>query len=212
MYYYILINLSIYLKSLHNLQIFEKERDYEWYGTDYTVPHYYYTIDDLFKEVFVSKDDKNQIIKRMIDAQKDEHLIITPNEDSEEVLDFTDLREFVWIPLFYWYELLPKTYVNPDRLQFSQRFLIEDYPVVYDQYKVTPDDSWRTELEKQRRENYTPVLDLNPDHYVAGGSKNIVAKYQYVYCVGHPDVDVEEEYLQQAIVIPSEPDIAEENH
>ena len=185
------------LHSYHHLQIFEKERDYEYFGTNYKEASYYYTIDDLFNSTFIKEEEKNEIIKRMIDAQKHPSLTIKPNENIEEVLDFEDLRRFVTIHTFYFFELVPRTYVNPDRKQYSEE-------EIYENYFVKPVDSSRNDSERERRKEYIKALNLNPDLYIEGGINK--GKIQYVYSVGLLD-DVDEECLSQTTTLSNDENI-----
>ena len=191
------------LTSIYNLQIFEKERDWEYFGTNYNEINYFYTLDDLFNSSFITEEEKNEIIKSMIDEAKDENLTIKPNTNNEEKLDFEDLHQFVYIWLFYFNELIPKTYVNPDRVQFDNIIMEEEYPIICDVYKQTPASSARNEEEKERRENYPDVISLDPNIVVEGTAGKGTL---YTYCIGHTE-DVEQEYLDRQIVILNDPDI-----
>lgn len=191
------------LSSIYNLQIFEKERDWEYFGTNYNEIKYYYTIEDLFNSSFITEEERNEIIKSMIDKAKDQNLNIKPNTNNEDKLDFEDLRQFVYVWLFYFNELMPKTYVNPDRVQFDNIIMEEEYPTIDEVYKQIPELSSRNVSEKTRRANYPDVVALNPDIVIEG--KNGKGTL-YAYCVGHPE-DVSEEFLNKGVVILNDPDI-----
>lgn len=192
------------LKSLYNLQIFEKERDYEYFGTNYKEAKYYYTIDDLLNSKYITEDQKNELIKRMIDGSKDKHCNIYPNTNDEERMDFDDERRFAYVECFYFNELVPKTYVNPDRIQFDNTIMEEEYPFIVEMYKKYPSKTFRTLAEQIRRQAYRNVIALDPDTYIEGKAGKGT---QYVYCVGFPD-DVPDEFLNQKITILNDPDIS----
>lgn len=181
------------LMSLSNLQIFEKERDWEYFGTNYKTQKYYYTIDDLFDSSFITEGEKNQIIKEMIDEAKEPRCNIRPPQDLEPPIDFTDDRKYPHVSEFYFNELIPKTFVDPDTKQFDDIIMKEEYTTIDDVYRVHPVDSYRTENEKERRKNYVDALALNPDDYIEGANEEHLT---YVYCVGHPE-DVEDDMLSE---------------
>lgn len=181
------------LLSLSNLQIFEKERDWEYFGTNYKEAQYYYTIDDLFGSSFITEHEKNQIIKEMIEEAKEPECNIKPPVDIEPPIDFTDDRQYPHVSEFYFNELIPKTFVDPDTKQFDDDIMKEEYTTVDDVYRVHTVDSYRTENEKERRKNYVDALALNPDEYIEGANDEHLT---YVYCVGHPD-KVDNELLSQ---------------
>lgn len=181
------------LMSLHNLQIFEKERDWEYFGINYNEYKYYYSIDDLFDSSFITEEEKNQIIKEMIEEAKEPECNIKPPVDDEDPIDYTDDRQYPHVNEFYFNELIPKTIVDPDTKQFDDDIMKEEYTTIDDVYRVHPVDSYRTENERERRENYVDALSLNPDVYIEGQNEE---NLQYVYCVGHIE-DVDSEMLSQ---------------
>lgn len=190
------------LKSIYNIQVFEKERDWEYFGLDYKEHIYYYSLGDLFNTNFIQEEDKNKLIKDIIDTKKETDLIIHPNTNEEEKRDFTDLRVFVFVPAFYFNELIPKTYVNPDRLQFSNTLIWEEYTTIAEYYFEYPSyqDQCRTEYELAEREFYPNAVMLDPDIVIEGLKGKGT---QHVFCVGHP-TNVPDELLQQTIEIPDE--------
>lgn len=185
------------LKSIYNLAIYEKERDWEYYGLNYKEPIYFFTPEDLFKKDWVSEEEKNQMIKDMIDAQKDDRLNIYPNTNEEEKQDWEDNRKYVIYMAFYYHELLPKHFVNPTVLQFNKAIMTEVYPEVHDTYLIQPDADSRTEYEQEIRKDFPEILMLDPDTLVAGENEEGLT---YVYPVGHLE-QVEDEFLNAKIQI-----------
>ena len=181
------------LLSLSNLQIFEKERDWEYFGTNYKEAQYYYTIDDLFGSSFITEPEKNQIIKEMIEEAKEPECNIKPPVDIEPPIDFTDDRQYPHVNEFYFNELIPKTFVDPNTKQFDDTIMQEEYTTVDNVYRVHPVDTYRTENERERRKDYVDALALNPDEYIEGVNDEHLT---YVYCVGHPD-EVNNELLSE---------------
>ena len=71
--------------------------------------------------------------------------------------------------IFYYYELIPKGYLNPDRLQVSTEVMTENFPDVYKVHKTTCyDQDHQDDEQKTRRKKYTDVLYLNPDVITPG--------------------------------------------
>lgn len=191
------------LKSIYNLTIYEKERDWEYFGLDYKENIYYYSIDDLFNTGFISDEEKNKLIKQIIDKNKDRRLNIYPNENIEVRQDYTDNRKYAEVWVFYFCELIPKTYVNPDRLQFKKDIMEFDYHFVYETYKKEAIDAARDDMERKRKEFYPEAICLDPDHYEKGENE---LGTRLVYMVGHPD-DVDEEILNESITIKNDGNI-----
>lgn len=161
------------LKSNYNLVIYERERDWEYFGLDYNENIYYFTLDDLFNSGVVNEDEKHKILKDIIDAEKDPRLNIYPNTNDEEKMRW-DNDELIYaiFHIFYFDELIPKTYVNPDRLQFSDEVMQDNYMEIYQRYKHTSEQDAIYDFEKTRRKNYPGVIELDPDIYVKSTRKD----------------------------------------
>lgn len=156
------------LHSRYNLVIYERERDWEYFGLDYNENIYYLSLDDLFESGLVDRNQRNELIKEIIDKQKDYRLNIYPNSNIEDKLDFSETDMYYPIfYLFYYDELMPKTYVNPDVLQFSDEIINDNFKEIYQNYMRS---SWLesiTEDEKLRRRMYPTTLLLDPDVYIS---------------------------------------------
>lgn len=191
------------LKSLYNLEIFERERDWEYFGTDYTEHMYYYNIEDLFNSNYIDEETKNQLILEIIERDKDRRLNIYPNTNDEERQDYTDIRKYVQMYNFYHSELIPKTYSNPDRKQESNDVMVNVYDLVDKYYRKKPYLESKTKEEMDRKAGYLHALLLDPDITIGDGNPNNL--YQ-VFPVGHLEDRVPEEYLPQTpefIVTPN---------
>lgn len=170
------------LYSYHNLQIFEKDRDFEFFGKTYDESkrsNYWYTLEDLFDSEYINDNEKNKIIEKIINEKKEPELDLKPNVDIEDIQDHTDLRTSPALVsyIFYYNELLPKTYVNPVRLQFNEEFIMDDYPLIGEEYMTDPN-----------KEGQPKILYLNPNRCIAG--KDNITNTQWVYCIGHPTKSV----------------------
>ena len=186
------------LKSKYNLTIFEKDRDYEYFGLNYKENQYYFSYEELFKEPFVSEDERNTMIKRLIDAAKDERTTIKPNTNEEEKEDNRDISIYIRIYSFYHDELIPKTYLNPDEKQTSYDVMQELYYPIYDEYLTSPYMETKDPIDKERRKDYTEVINLNPDVSL---TQSEIKNRQLVYSVGHL-YNVEQEKLDTKVTIP----------
>lgn len=195
------------LKSLYNLEIFERERDWEYFGTDYTEHMYYYNIEDLFSSNFITESTKNQLIMDIIERDKDRRLNIYPNTNDEEKQDRTDIRKYVQMYNFYHTELIPKTYSNPDRLQESTDVMEDVYPLIDEAYRKKPYLEATVEKDIIRKLGYCHAVLLDPDIVI--GDDNPNNKY-VVFPVGHLEDRVPEEYLPQVPKFIIEPNIAKE--
>lgn len=169
------------VKSKYNLQIFEKERDYEYFGLDYSRNIYQFVETDIMKSKILTVDDKKDFINTLIDKRKDEKLIIYPNTNDEEKLDYTNTRAYIDIPEFYYNELLPKKYVNPNSVQFDQDYLKIQYSTIYETFTFKPYDTDGV----RRKLYYVDGLKLDPDIVVNDDESKPI----YVYSVGHMNGD-----------------------
>lgn len=123
------------LQSSHYLVIHERERDDEYFGFEDGENTYYYDILDLIEEPFLREEDKFQIIKDIIDNQKDENVVIGENTDDEEhiVIDnYSDLEEAARI--WYYEELLPLGLANPDLVQSDKAYFKYEFPELAEMY------------------------------------------------------------------------------
>lgn len=192
------------LKSIYNLVIYERERDYEYFGLDYKENIYYYTLDDLFKSGIVSKDIKNEIIKDIIDKNKDYRLNIYPNTNDEERMN-QDAEDIFTVEfyLYYYDRLLPFSFVNPDLLQESRDFLLSGFEDVYNSYRRSSSEESFTDEERERRQDYPEVICLDPDlHFSAEGGE---PGPKLIYEVGHmTDDDVIDTFLNQGVKYPED--------
>lgn len=179
------------LKSFYNLEIYEKERDWEYFGLDYKENIYYYTIDELFASNFVSEEVRNQMVKDIIDKQKDPRLTIRPNENIEEKQDYTDLRKYVQFHIFYHDELIPKTWDNPDRLQENFEVMDTVYFFLEKAYGRSPLLESKNRKEMARKHYYPKAILLDPDITIGDDNPN---NLYYVYPVGHLEDELPEEY------------------
>lgn len=189
--------------SSYDLDIYEKERDWEYYGLDYTQSIFTYTLDELIDSGLMPEDEKYKTIIDMINSKKDPRLVINPNLDVEEKwrLD-ADYREWAEIELFYYNELLPKAYMNPDRVQFNNVILGEDYTIIDQNYTIDPIEDTDDEDQKLRRVGQPMVVMLDPDLALVHPESVEFpddAYHTVVFTVGHGEESTPQKYLDQDI-------------
>lgn len=180
------------LKSIYSIEIFEKERDWEYFGLDYTENIYGFTPSRLIKQPFVTEEDRTGFIQTIINDVKHPDLIIHPNTNEEEKHPTDDLTVYVQVSYFYYDELIPKRFVNPDTIQFSPELIKNEYRTIYDTYHTVPYD----ESEVARRVYYPGVLLLSPDIQIQAFEDK---EHLACYCVGHPDEDETLSYVKDDI-------------
>lgn len=123
--------------SLHNLEIYEKDRDWEYYGCD---AKNYYTISDLLNEIFMEDEVRDRVITDITGKTPDNHICEEPEEYERDLS-----IETYFFEAFYYNRLLPKklavgeltTFIHDDiRYNFS---LIYKLFYKYDSHEVTID-------------------------------------------------------------------------
>lgn len=174
------------LVSNNHLAIYEKERDWEYYGLDYTTHPYDYTLDDLLQSSFITNEEKRNIIDDLIQVRKDPKLTIKNNVVTEDPQNIEDFTKQARVFSFYYHELISKNYMDPDVKQTLTTILEEQYPEIYETYYKRPQDDVRDDSERNRKANYPGVVLLDPDIIARGASseseenRNLV-----VFVVGH---------------------------
>lgn len=196
------------IKSQYNLDIYEKERDWEYYGLDYNTYKYNFSYEDLIDSGIVTPEEKEYIIDYVIEEKRDDRLIIHENTYDEEPLDYTgiDLLYALYF-IFYYDELIPKTYYNPDLIQLSSKVMKDNFNEVYNRYRTTAILNSNTDEERERRKNYPDILYLDPDEFVdssEGIQKRLLPDGAIaVWVVGHPEEKVDQRLLNKTITIPT---------
>lgn len=139
--------------SRHLLEIYEKERDFEYFGyesiaLDGDTTHYFFTPKELIDKNFLTEEEINTIIENYIESVKDKKVTVKPNDiceaDNEYDVDYNILED---LSIFYYEDLLPLEFVDPNKLQFNNNFLKAVYPHMTERYM----------------ENDSECIFLNPD-------------------------------------------------
>ena len=189
------------LKSNYNLIIYERDRDWEYFGLNYKTNDYYLTLDHLFEKDLIDEEEKKKLLKEIIDDVKHKDLIINPNTNDEEKMDYTydpDNQKEIIFHIFYFDELIPKTFYDGDVFQTTEEIMKDTYREVYEQYIVNVSSETSDPVAKNRRYQYHDALLLDPDIIVSGVNDN---NSIIVYEIGHSG-DISEDMLNQEVVIP----------
>lgn len=123
------------VKSIYNFEIYEKERDEEYFGWTRNEISYYIRLEDILDESYIIDNEDEEIIEDIIgelieNIEKEEYIdrepVISEEEKFEqEGLEITpDMR----LQIFYYEELLPMRFVDASIAQFNKEYLKEEYP------------------------------------------------------------------------------------
>lgn len=191
------------LHSIYNLLIFEKERDDEYYAVTYTEDQFYFSVEELFKKSFITEDEKTKILDFIIENRKEKDLIIHPNTNEEKKEDYTPISgKYIYFLFdsYYYDELMPKTFMNPDIQQVSLIVMIEWFKEIYDLYHAKPFSCDDEENAMIRRQKYIDAICLDPDKFFDGDNTD---NSQIVYAVGHLN-EIPNDILNQEVTIKKE--------
>ena len=150
------------IHSLSGLNIFQRDRDYEYFGVDYTEHDYPFDLGDLIDHDGVTDDEEDDAIKDEIDDNKDPDAPDNGNDNTEEEVP-QEPDENMLFRLFYYTELLPRVYLDPNIVQFEDELIQTDFEEdIYIPYMI------HESRTPSNPNDYTTnnVLILNPDvHY-----------------------------------------------
>lgn len=129
------------IKSIYHLEIYEKERDEEYFGWTKNSIDQYYQLNDLLEESLVTDDDKKFIIDNIIKdiiSESGEEITIKPNENIEDKNCDDDIvfDKYLRNKIFYYEELLPIRLGVPDLPQFNNEYLKSEYPETSETYLI----------------------------------------------------------------------------
>ena len=171
-------------KSKYHLHIFEKERDYEYFGTEFKSNTKYYTIDDLLSSDYVLEDEKKLLIDKIIEDTKDPNLTNVSNENTETEIDYEVVgKETIEMYTFYNSIVVPSKFINPDQLQLNKYYIEASYPTLDSMYYSKPTDFARNDYENERKSNYEGAYLLDPDNFMEGA--DITNNNFIVYPITH---------------------------
>lgn len=178
------------IKSKYDLEIYEKERDQEYFGvagsslTNLVNYGYYYP-------GILTDEEMKKVVHDYIEEQKDPRLNIYPNTYDEPRFDQGEIDLFYAIYfLFYYDELIPKKFYNPDVKQSSSKLMQENFIEVYNKFKTLPYSDSDSEEEKNRRRSYPDILYLDPDDWVdsnEGPKRNTPDGKVLTWVIGHSE-------------------------
>lgn len=121
--------------SRNNLYIYQKDRDYEYYGFKSKIP---IPLDTFFDLDFVSDDEKKQVMDNII---YDIHGDVEAGTDDE--INWNDKYDFTGETLdeydFYFDIIIPQFVAKPNSLNLNHSFIKEAYPNLYKRYSNNKD-------------------------------------------------------------------------
>lgn len=204
-------NLSPYeitlanIKSKYDLEIYEKERDQEYFAVTTDMVTGLLNFSDYYHGGIITDDDMKKIVHDYIEEQKDPRLHIYPNTYDEPRFDQGEIDLFYAIYfLFYYDELIPKKYYNPDLKQSSSKLMMENFIEVYNKFKTLPYADSDNDEEKARRRSYPDILYLDPDDWVdsnEGPKRNTPDGKVLTWVIGHSE-EPTQEMLNTYLTIP----------
>lgn len=194
------------IKSKYDLEIYEKERDQEYFGvagsslTNLVNYGYYYP-------GILTDEEMKKTVHDYIEEQKDPRLNIHPNTYDEPRFDQGEIDLFYAIYfLFYYDELIPKKFYNPDVKQSSSKLMQENFIEVYNKFKTLPYSDSDNEEEKNRRRSYPDILYLDPDDWVdsnEGPKRNTPDGKVLTWVIGHSE-EPTQAMLDTAVDMPTD--------
>lgn len=157
--------------SIYNLEIYEKDRDWEYYGTDFKN---YFTLSDFIRKTFMEDKWKDKLIH---DVTGD----IPGNDNTETRMPWERELDLVsvYFEMFYYMKLVPMHFVSGDNLDFELDEIKRKYPIIEQLYHTVNSSN-------------EDVLFLNPDTWYTTDDPqtdedgNVVFN---VYLLGNPSLD-----------------------
>lgn len=177
------------LKSKYLLTIYEKERDFEYYGysrlPDIHGKKFFYLPSDLISESFMTKDEAEALIDAWINDVKHPDAIIKPNVLEEDPITIT-VEEGISeeMKIFYFEELLPLGFANPNELQFIKRYLDQVFPGVSKEYVIDSDKKGAPKLVYLDPNKTARIIDTETGEYEMIDTKDADPEKQYVMLTG----------------------------
>ena len=97
---------------------------------------------------------------------------------------------------FYFYELIPKTFSNPDQKQFDCDLISRHYPTIANYFMKQPTEGIKNPSDVERKKGYCKAILLNPDNELRG-AKNTMDCNAYV--IGHYQEYINEEFTEDML-------------
>lgn len=166
--------------SIYNLDIYEKDRDWEYYACDFGK---YYMVSDLVNEIFMEPWIKKELIDSLFPAPPP----LNDNCEEKEEYDSDMSIDRFFLQLFYYDRLMPLGLMTADKDQFEDSDIKENFPPVHETYHTEDSEG-------------NHVTFLNPDYYIASEDGD-VDKW-HVYMLGN-------NYDSSSVMTPFTQDIGE---
>ena len=125
------------VKSIYDLEIYEKERDEEYFGFTKNDIKYYIRLEDILDESYIIENEDKEIIEDIIgeyieDIKKEPYIEREENTSEEEKFEQEGLEitSDIRFQIFYYEELLPTRFVDSTSAQFSKNYIKSEYPEI----------------------------------------------------------------------------------
>lgn len=152
--------------SIYNLDIYERDRDWEYYGTNWGK---YYTVGDLVNEVFMEPWIKKELIDSLFPSPPP----LNDNCEEKEEYDSDMSLNRLFFEMYYFERLLPLGLATGDQQQFDEVDIAGNYPAISEKYMVENDFG-----EK--------VILHNPDWYIESeDAKSFDVNRWHIYMLGN---------------------------
>lgn len=169
------------LVSKYLLAVYQKERDFEYFGYEMinmdqseSTYHYYFEPIELIENSFLTEEEKKRLLDIFIDHVKHPDAIIKPNQDLEDPMEYVVANEVMAdLQIFYFEEVLPLTLGDPNNLQFLQEFIEKVYPYTTTIYEQEHDGTKVVYLDP----NITVRVHDPKEQVQCGESKMSCTKY-----------------------------------
>jgi hypothetical protein len=172
------------LHSINNLEIYEKDRDWEYYGIDFSN---YYTFSDFIREPFIPDDIKQNMIDDITGP-------VLPNDTCEDPLSWDKTADIysIFFEIFYYRKLIPSRFVTGDREDFSIEEIQKRYPIIYDYYAQTTSSGTNVLLLNPDNAHYSKQLSGDtPDDELS--EEELAAKNTWnVYLIGNSSLELDD--------------------
>lgn len=148
--------------SIYNLEIYEKDRDWEYYGADFKN---YFTLSDFIRKTFMEDKFKDKLIH---DVTGD----IPGNDNTEEKMPYERELDLVsvYFEMFYYMKLVPMHFVSGNQIDFETDEIKSKYPIIDQLFHTTNSsdedvlflnpDIWYTSDEPQTDDDGNEVFNV----------------------------------------------------
>ena len=158
--------------SIYNLEIYEKDRDWEYYSCDFGN---YFTVSDLFESDFMEDEIREKMLEEIFGK-------LPKNDNTEEKEDWNKYLDTytIFFEIFYYTRLLPLGLANGDENEFNYDDIKENFDIIFKLFLTQGKDG-------------SNILLLNPDVFYAGEDED----RWNVYMTGNDDAFADNGFIEE---------------